>query len=232
MGLRILAILLLALASPGVAMANDAGLEYFSPASWRPMKEHPTIALSAERISIHLDRDAARVVVQATYLNRGAACAVAMGFPEREDQGPEAGVFARTFSTWVEGTRAKVDATPWADSDRGRIRYWVKTVRFGAGQARRVRIAYRFPYAVRGSPPVAAFEYILSTGSSWHGAIGRLDVEVGSSRYRIDRLVEHNSALARFERRGNRLSWHAKDLEPGPADDIWIDLPEPAKASD
>jgi aromatic ring-opening dioxygenase catalytic subunit (LigB family) len=59
---------LLAHATP--AVANDAGLELPLGGSWRPMKEHPSVRLAAERISIRLLATEAIIDVTAHYENK------------------------------------------------------------------------------------------------------------------------------------------------------------------
>jgi hypothetical protein len=116
--------------------------------------------------------------------NSGRACNVRMGFPdsgpaaEEEDvEKPPAGQFT-LFKSWVDGKRA---FTRVARARDGEGVWHVKEVTFPAHRTVEVRDFYTAPVGSSvGYDPfqVAEANYILHTGASWHGNIGRSEVDV------------------------------------------------------
>jgi hypothetical protein len=210
-----IALWLLAHATPVVA--NDAGLELPSGGSWRPMKEHPSVRLAAERISIRLLATEAIIDVTAHYENKGPACSIKMGFPEREVGWADPGTFAKSFRSSVDDQPVKVTPSEWREEDGLRMRWWIKDVSFAANQKRLVRVRYQFAYGI---PPI--IEYILHTGASWRGPIASLLVEIDTGSFGPD-AIELN-LNDRFARRGRKLVWREKSFEPAASDNLTIQI--------
>jgi hypothetical protein len=122
-----------------------------------------------------------------TFKNEGAACNARIGFPDFDSHGEEFRSFFRAFHSTVDGQPVK---TKLEKGDLGKA-WQVKSVPFRSGQTRIVRIVYRMNLGIlslnglgkRGDPPrIHRAEYILSTGRSWRGSIGRSKVVVEFDR--------------------------------------------------
>jgi hypothetical protein len=212
--------LLLPLVVAVPALGNDAGLEMPSGGPWRPMKQHPSIRLEKETVSIRLLAKEASIKVVASYLNDGPTCSIRMGFPERAFGWSDPGQFGRSFRSWVDDEPAKVAPSAWSEEEGVaglRVRWWMKKVSFAKKQRRTVRVEYRFQYG-----NAQTIEYLLHTGASWRGPIGALLVEIDLASFQPrDVSIIRDE---RFRLAGRKFIWRAKRLEPTPSDDINIEM--------
>jgi Copper amine oxidase N-terminal domain. len=117
------------------------------------------------------------------------------------------------FRSYVDGKRVQVrvqeqrrDAHPG-----GYFRWYLKRVRFGAGQTRVIRNVYRAPLGAI-STGHNFFDYILTTGASWKGKIGRSDiiVELSGPKHVVDLEIRPEG----YRRVGNRIVWRLENYEP------------------
>jgi len=134
------ALLLLSLAP---ACANDTAIWGVGGAI-RPMQEHPSIAMEKMDLRIHIYRETGRAECHYVFHNTGSATTVRMGFPETVGpvrKGRRIG-FLR-FSTTVDGrpVPARIEGG-LVEGPVHTSRWRVKTVRFEAGQRRRVGVSY------------------------------------------------------------------------------------------
>jgi hypothetical protein len=175
----------LALVGPNVARANDAALAYGGTP--RPLTAHPTVSMQSEYIKLTVGEVDTMVDCRFIFVNHGPACTVRMGFPDQgrgaadpDEEGkrnPPTGTF-KTFESWVGGK--KVNTTVTRADHPGN--FWhEKEVAFPANGTVEVRDRYTVEVGNSvGYYPVEINEtsYILHTGSSWHGNIGRSKIEV------------------------------------------------------
>ena len=165
------------------AAANDTDISYGG--SPRALSGHPTVAMHSEVVKVTVSRKSGVTVdCRFVFVNSGPACRVRMGFP---DAGPAAyeedpnskpvGQFT-LFKSWVNGRQV---STHVARGGEGEGVWHVKEVAFPAGKTVEVRDLYTAPV---GSSvgydhfSVAEADYVLHTGASWHGNIGRSEVDV------------------------------------------------------
>jgi hypothetical protein len=190
---RLLALAVVWLIVPSAAPANDGGIALGG--SPRLLLGHPTVRMSSEVIRLNVYERTVAADCRFTFTNSGPACTVRMGFPDQgidaldPDEESDARDVMRTpphttfksFQSWVDGRH--VASTLIRANVEGE--YWhAKMVRFPAHGTVHVRDVYT--QAIGGgttsfgdrSCVAAQVGYILHTGASWHGSIGRTEVVV------------------------------------------------------
>ena len=238
---------------------NDGGLTMGGSPTL--LKGHPTVRMESEIVKISVSND--EVVTDCTFVfrNSGAACDVRMGFPDRgfgaedryEDTSDEdwPKVEARTvfnwFKSWVNGKPVTCELVKGLKL--GEL-YRSKMVHFG----RNSRVVVRDRYAMSpGGGIVAGGEaysketgYILHTGASWKGTIGKSTVIVTfapgaiktpvSMQYTSNRLKSPSyfskfknskqgvlcAGPARPTLSGRTLTFVKRNWRPTPNDDVFV----------
>jgi len=158
-----------------VARADDAEVSYGGSPS--ALKGTGQVSMQSEVVLLDIGRDEVKVDCQFVFKNTGKACTLRMGFPDGdstdaglvEDKSPPRSAF-RSFSSFVDGRATAttlVSGKDWA--------YHVKNVSFASHGIRRVREVYTVDLGGNVSGNQTAY-YILETGASWHGPIGRMEV--------------------------------------------------------
>ncbi len=182
--LLILVILLL----PTLAWANDTELTYGGTP--KPLNGNTTISMKSEFVSMVIGDKYVTVDCRFTFENSGPVRKVRMGFPDEggeigEDVGPDGkvihkaptGTFMR-FDSWVNGKKVKTSVIKAAEE--GSV-WHIKMVQFRANRTLEVRDRYTVPLggSIAHFPVgVHLAKYVLHTGSSWRGPLGRSVVEV------------------------------------------------------
>jgi hypothetical protein len=215
------------------ASANDGGIAFGGSPGL--LKGHPTVSMQSELISITVGEQNVMADCRFVFQNDGPACTVRMGFPDQgegsedpdEAAGPDwrgkpaAGTFT-SFKSYVDGRPA---ASKLIRADRPGQFWHTKLVSFPAGGRRIVRDLY----TVRGGAQLTRFNssvhqtsYILHTGSSWHGPIGRTEVRVSFRRRGMSAplssiRVTRSQGAAVWERDWSRN--HSRVFYRGPARD-------------
>jgi len=176
----------LALAAGVVCLAatgwGDDGAVEGVGGAMHAMRAHPSIVMQSETVDAVISAKGADVKCVFTFRNEGPATTVKMGFPEQGwgDIDYEHATGFSSFRSWVDGkpvpTRTeggKVDRS----AGSGWKRWRTKVVRFGAGQTRHVKVRYEEKLGeISGGERF--FTYMLSTGASWKGKIGRAKLTV------------------------------------------------------
>jgi hypothetical protein len=180
----------------------------------KPMESHPSIVLRSHVVKIKLAPAHADVDCTFVLHNTGKATRVLIGFPESGGGDivvPKMGF--RYFRSYVDGKRVQVRVQEQRrDVDPGGyFRWYLKRVRFGAGQTRVIRNVYRAPLGAI-STGHDFFDYILTTGASWKGKIGRSDIIVELSG--LDHVVDLEIRPEGYRRVGNRIVWRLENYEP------------------
>jgi len=180
------------------------------------------VTMAAERVEAEMRGDQAWVTCTFTFHNTGAAAEVLMGFPQAQASAGEASQLL-DFRAFVDSEQVPVTFRPNAQP-QGEWDYagWHSfTVPFAAGQIRTVRNTYHGRLTLQ-SDGGRVFEYVLHTGATWLGPIGRADVVVRWQRDR-DVLPETLSASPAGHIQGrHELRWHFTDLEPTRGNDIQV----------
>jgi hypothetical protein len=190
--------------------ANDSAIEGIG-GSLRPMQEHPSVRMVAEKVVIDLHPDLAEVDCQFTFHNEGPATTVRMGFPERNYSRAEKQGFL-SFATWVDGKPVATTIEGYRfNEEEGFFRWRVKQVAFVAGQQRRVRVHYTMCPG-RTTEAIRYFEYNLYTGAAWKGTIGKSTVIVNFSHLPWYQRITARPGGYRKERKALIWTWH--DFEP------------------
>ncbi len=190
----ILVFLLYLLACASLSFADDGGLAYGG--SPRLLKGHPTVTMLRELIQITVSKESfLKADCLFVFTNNGPACSVRMGFPDEGDAAsdpdkdydgdnvlktPPKTTF-ESFVSYVQGSKVATRLIRANESGH----YWhTKTVKFPAHASIEVRDVYTQygggGVAVCGGQVASAMQigYILHTGASWHGNIGRCEVVV------------------------------------------------------
>ena len=164
--------------------ADDGGIAFGGTP--RLLTGHPSVSMRSEVVRMTVGRETVHVDCQFVFRNDGPACKVRMGFPDQargamdpEESGPvkhPTGTFTSYLSS-VDGVPVPTELIR-ADTEGN---YWhAKVVNFPAHATRHVHDAYSVPLGGRivdhGS--ISQAYYVLHTGSSWHGPIGRAEIDV------------------------------------------------------
>ncbi|MEO7717463.1 MAG: hypothetical protein ABIY70_14780 [Capsulimonas sp.] len=178
---------LLTLAATIPARADDGGITFGG--SPRLLSGHQTVAMESEVVTMDIGENAVTTHCRFVFKNHGPACTVRMGFPDRarganviEDETGKAmaphGTF-QSFTSKVDGKPVKTEVLK--DAKTPSDVWHAKTVAFGANQTHIVEDDYKTDIGGQmtdyGSAVHQAY-YVLHTGSSWRGNIGRAEVIV------------------------------------------------------
>ncbi len=142
---------------------------------------HQSIRMVKEDVRVNLRNASIRVHATFWFRNEGPAATVQMGFPESRMNQEDGAI--RGLASWVDGRRVRVRRKSLS-ADRENRAYeavWLKSVRFGRGQQRRVVVSYTTDYSGSTSGDIS-FTYILRSGASWKGPIGDCSVTVDWSK--------------------------------------------------
>ena len=216
------------------ASANDGGISMGGTP--RLLSGHPSVSMTSEVINIVVDKDKQKnqytVDCRFVFTNTGPACAVRMGFPDEgedaydpdeEEDAKEA--LRKPPRTTFTSFRSYINGHPAATklvrgSEEGH--YWhTKMVQFPAHSVLRIRDVYTqrvgggiisFDGGKSGSASQIA--YILHTGSSWRGTIGRSEINVTfapATFAHAPRLIPLNQAAKTTDARELRVKFIAPD---------------------
>jgi hypothetical protein len=137
--------------------------------------EHTSVRMLRESIAMVLEQKDYSVTVDFVFQNDGPATMVTMGFPESGSGDVPMGMkksAMEEFATWVDGAPMKAVWTPVKTDQEGEYRaHWVKTVRFAAGQTRKIRVRYRSGYGGSATPGLRSFVHYAFTGANWKGKV-------------------------------------------------------------
>ena len=192
----------------GVARANDTELNYGGTP--RPMNGTGAISMKSEYVKVVVGDEDVVVDCRFIFRNNGAARKVRVGFPdeggeeETDENGkpivPVKGTFS-SFKSWVDGKSVKTSLVK--GSDYGQV-WHVKRVDFPANGTLQIRNLYTVPVGNSvGYPKLATHlaKYVLHTGSSWRGPLGRSVVEIEFKRKSVRSPIQANP-LPKLNSRG------------------------------
>lgn len=138
-----------------------------------------TVVLESENVHLTIG---SKVTAQGRYVlrNRGAACLVTIGFPDW----PMETVPNATLRVKADGKAVKLRHLPRRDSEGRCVIYHSATLRFSKGQQRAFQSSYTeyVGGVMVDNGNIDGAGYILNTGSTWSGAVGRSDIAVTFAR--------------------------------------------------
>jgi hypothetical protein len=209
------------LLTTGFAFADDGDIEGVG-GSIKLLKGHKTIRMVSEDVRIKLPEGTVRATF--VFRNEGPATSVKMGFPE---SGNNASTSSKTrtrfgyFRSYVDGQRFKVkrEGNLARDMEGDYHTWWTKSLRFGKHQTRVVVNEYQGGFGGDTSND-AYFNYVLSTGASWKGKIGRARITVDVAG--LGRVSGLTGGPEGYTRRNHKFSWDLRNLEPSADDDVYV----------
>jgi hypothetical protein len=168
------------------ARADDGGISFGGTPYL--LKGHPSVSMQDEVVNIDIHKDIIKVDCKFLFHNSGPECTVRMGFPdqglgaEEPYQGEDVPMSARvkatflTYDSYVDGKKVPTKLVP--TDDRGL--YWhAKTVTFKAKSNCIIRDTYTLKPGAQVTAENGMYQqtyYILHTGASWHGPIGKAKI--------------------------------------------------------
>jgi hypothetical protein len=249
------AAVLAVLAGSGSAVADDAAIAWGG--NPRALHGHATVRMVAEKVKLQVGRHWTTVTCAFTFRNDGADCKVRMGFPDeatgsyQTDADPDEPVPSLVnFQSYVDGRKTKC-AVIAGKSQNSLLLWHQKIVRFKHHESHFVVDQYRVRtgsgISVDGAS-VSEASYVLHTGSSWKGRIGKAVVLVQFakdvlpvsiqlfpfSRLDVDTAYLYDgwakvkpshvyySGFVKPVVRGHDVLFQATDLKPSDASDIHL----------
>lgn len=173
----------LCLLTCAAAQANDGGITFGG--SPRLLTGKTTVSMQSEVVRLTVGAEVVTVDCRFIFRNTGSACTVRMGFPDR--QRGDAGKFT-SFKSYVDGKLVPTQYVRGAkDSEEDNDDWHAKTVSFPAHGIRHVRDVYTVPVGsqIVDNGSLSQTFYVLHTGASWRGPIGRTDVYVTFKRSKM-----------------------------------------------
>jgi hypothetical protein len=173
---------------PLAASANDGGIN--RGGSPKLLAHHPSVRMENEVIHLDIYAKTMRVACDFTFVNHGNTCRVRMGFPDQGvgafDPDEEGGDDVMetpprtTFDSFESSVNGRPVATKLIRADKPGEYWHTKTVTFAAGQRVQIRDVYSCAISgyVASKGSYSNVGYIVHTGSSWHGTIGRTTIVV------------------------------------------------------
>lgn len=235
--LWVLALLVMILASPvsGV-LANDAALGR-AGSNVMPVYDVP-VRMVHERVDINLQTNSVDAIF--TFQNLGPEATILMGFPmlkeqpDGADRGDDrqrpyfgyAGFKAYLVSDDGRQTELTTEEKDGLRPPSGEYfsKWVVFRVPFKQGETKTVRNVYKAEYAYVNSIGEAHLEYVLSTGATWQGPIGKSEVNVFYGD-----IAPHTLTLVRpfgytIDAKERVIRWVFKDLKPTRDDNIQVTM--------
>ncbi|PWT99925.1 MAG: hypothetical protein C5B53_04750 [Candidatus Melainabacteria bacterium] len=186
---RALLIALLCLFNPGAGVrADDGGISFGG--SPHLLKGHSSVTMESEVVSIDVHDKVIKVDCRFLFHNHGPKCIVRMGFPDQGlgasepyqgfpvPKGPGLKATFITYDSYVDGKKVPTKLVPTND----RSLYWhTKTVTFKANSDCNIRDVYTLPPGAQVTSENGLYNqtyYVLHTGASWHGPIGKAEINV------------------------------------------------------
>jgi hypothetical protein len=208
------------LALGALASADDGSVSGESGAVELVKGKNSSVRMVSEEVRIGA-LPKGRVHARFVFRNEGGPTSVLMGFPASAS-----GVDTRArdaklegFRSWVDGKPVKVRWTLGRSGDEGYDAWYVKRVRFGRGQVHVVEDAYGGGGGGM-SDGFRSYSYVLQTGASWKGSIGRAKIALD-----LGLLAEYSPIQISgpaHSRKGALVLWDLHNFKPGLHDNIQI----------
>ena len=213
------------------AHGDDATLSFGG--SPQLLRSHPSVVMTNEVVNVDIADRSVRVDCRFVFTNLGRGCKVRMGFPDegtgsadRSDKpgfdqpGPPKELFT-SFQSWVNGRPVR---THLVRSGSNGSAWHVKTVDFPGHSVLHIRDVYTHRLGGGdGSVGDRTFwadrvGYVLHTGASWHGRIGRSEIRVNFPHRRLPGTPKPIH-VSRISRKNDELELNS--FMPGRNDVVW-----------
>lgn len=181
-----IAVFLSATLSTSAVRADDGGISFGG--SPHLLKGHPSVSMQSEVVNIDVHKDIIQVDCKFVFHNSGNASTVRMGFPDQGlgaeepyqgepvPKGPGLKATFLTYESYVDGRKVPTKLVPTDD----RSLYWhAKTVTFKGKSDCIIRDVYTLKPGAQVTMENGMYRqtsYVLHTGASWHGPIGKADI--------------------------------------------------------
>jgi hypothetical protein len=242
-------------ALPGAA--DDGGISFGG--SPHLLKGHPSVSMRSEVVKIDVGKEIIKVDCKFVFHNSGATSTVRVGFPDQglgaEEPyqgepvpiGPGLKATFLTYQSYVDGKKVPTKLVPTKD----RSLYWhTKTVKFPGHKDCLIRDIYTLKPGAQVTSENGLYQqtsYVLHTGSSWHGPIGKAqidltfspdiepkDINLQALSEMNDRDLQHlkwsqlpegtilYEGMSRPQLNGKTLSFEKANFKPTTKDDIKV----------
>lgn len=175
--------------------------------------KHPTIRMVDEVIVIKIGAETMTADCRFTFKNEGAATTARIGFPDvssNAESWEKARSIYRSFASYVDGKRVQTKFMTEANPEN----WQVKSVRFAKGQTRKIRNVYTLSLGILSlsgpgaqAPRTRQANYVLATGRSWKGLIGKSTVIFEFDKSSLARLPLRTAEWSSEEKFGNSAFW-------------------------
>jgi len=199
------------------ALADDGGISFGG--SPHLLSGHASVAMQSEVVHIDVADKTIKVDCDFVFHNSGPAATVRMGFPDdglgaaepyQGDPLPPLSKLHATFTSYesyVDGKKVPTKIIAGADREH----YWhVKTVTFKANSDCHIRDVYRLPPGAQVTSDNGMYQqtsYILHTGSSWHGPIGKAELVVTFAPNTVHAPIKLMSISSVTEHDISKVKW-------------------------
>lgn len=203
------------------ASADDGGISFGG--SPKLLKGHSSVSMKDEVVKMEVGDEQIKVQCDFTFHNDGPAAKVRVGFPDEgqgsmepyqgEDKIPTGKNLKATFlsyESWVDGKKVATELVP---TDNRELYWHAKTVQFKGNGDTKIRDVYTLPPGGQMTNENGLYKqtyYVLHTGSSWKGPIGKGEVIISFK----------DEAL-----KGPIQAKQLKSIGKDPAELVWSKLP-------
>jgi hypothetical protein len=183
-----LLVLILGMICGAPANADDGGISFGG--SPHLLSTHSSVSMQSEVVQMDIHKDLINVDCKFVFHNSGPASTVRMGFPDQGlgaeepyegepvPTGPNLKATFLSYESYVDGKKVPTKLVPTND----RSLYWhTKVVTFKANSDCIIRDVYTLHPGQQLTSENAAYKqtsYTLHTGASWHGPIGKADIDI------------------------------------------------------
>ena len=109
------------------------------------------------------------------------------------------------------------------DYARSGINPWyVWDVHFNKNEKKTIKVIYSLPSGIGNGAEYRYFNYILETGSGWHGLIEQADIELKLHDINMETIEEISPTGYQIDTTEKNIKWNFLDLEPTNDDDIYL----------
>jgi hypothetical protein len=197
--------------------ADDGGISFGG--SPHLLNGHPSVAMVREAVHIDVHKEVITVDCNFVFHNSGPVCTVRMGFPDEGlgaaepyqgdpvPTGPDLKATFLSYDSYVDGKKVPTKLVPTND----RTLYWhTKNVTFKPNSDCIIRDVYTLKpggQVTSGNGLYQQTSYVLHTGASWHGPIGKADITIKFEPDTESVPIKLQALSALHEHDLSRLDW-------------------------